>query len=87
VPVSAAPPVRGKEPKPGLGTYSRTLADGDVAWAGDYLHTNGYLPGLRLQTVLNRNRRRRQAPTQEGRGGLSRREWRRGQAAGDARRA
>jgi hypothetical protein len=68
-------PVRGKDPRPDVGTYARTCADGDLVWAGDYLHTNRYLPGLRLQAVLNRQLRQRQSPTKAGRGGLSRREW------------
>ena len=78
-------PVRGKEPRPDIGTYGRTCADGDLEWAGDYLHTNRYLPGLRLQTVLNRNRRRRESPTKAERGGLSRREWKRMRSARSGR--
>jgi hypothetical protein len=72
-------PVRGKDPRPDIGTFSRTCADGDLVWVGDYLHANEYMPGSRLQAVLNRMRRRRESPTKAERGGLSRREWKRRQ--------
>jgi hypothetical protein len=72
-------PIRGKEPRPDVGTYGRTCADGDLEWVGNYLHTNKYLSGRRLQLALNRQRRRRESPAKAGRGGLSRREWRRRQ--------
>jgi hypothetical protein len=74
-------PVRGKESSPNLGVYGRSCADADLEWVGDYLHTNEYLDGRRLQAVLNRLRRRRQSPAKAGRGGLSRREWKRTKAA------
>ena len=74
-------PIRGKQSSLGLDTYGRSCADGDLEWVGGYLHTNGYLPGLRLQAALNRQRRRRQSPAKAGRGGLSRREWRRREVA------
>jgi hypothetical protein len=73
-------PVRGKDPRPDVGTHSLTCADDDLARVGDYLHSNAYLPGPHLQTALNRRRRRRQSPDKAGRGGLSRREWKRMQA-------
>jgi len=70
-------PVRGKESSLNLDVYSRSCADDDINFVSDYLHTNRYLPGARLQVVLNRQRRRRQCPAAAARGGLSRREWRR----------
>ena len=70
-------PVRGKEPRPDVGSYGRTVADDNIKWAGDYLHTNEYLAGPTLQAALNRMRRRREMPGKAGRGGLSRQQWRR----------
>jgi len=70
-------PVRGKKSVPNLGVFSRSCADDEIEWVSDYLHSNHYLPGARLQAALNRQRRRRQCPTTAERGGLSRREWRR----------
>lgn len=72
-------PVRGKERIPNLGVYGPSCADGNLLWVHDYLRTNGYLSGPPLQSALNRERRRREAPTKAGRGGLSRREWKRRQ--------
>lgn len=69
-------PVCGKTSDLGMDVYSRSCADDDIEWVGAYLHTNEYLPGRRLQSALNQQRRRRQSPTKVGRGGLSRREWR-----------
>jgi len=69
-------PVRGKQSSLGVDTYGRSCADGNLVWVGDYLHTNEYMRGLRLQSVLNRQRRRRQSPSKADRRGLSRREWR-----------
>jgi hypothetical protein len=74
-------PVRGKESRLNLGVYGQSCADDDMVWVGDYLHSNEYLDGPRLQTVLNRKRRRRESPTTAGRGGLSRRQWRRRESA------
>jgi len=74
-------PVRGKERRPNLGVYGPSCADSDLPWVGDYLHTNEYLPGARLQSALNRKRWRRESPVKGERGGLSRREWRRRQSA------
>jgi len=74
-------PVRGKESRLNLGVYGRSCADDDLEWVGDYLHTNEYMPGPRLQAALNRKRRRRESPGKAERGGLSRREWRRRQQA------
>jgi hypothetical protein len=68
-----------------LGIYGRSCADGDLGFVGDYLHTNEYLAGRRLQVVLNRQRRRRQSPSRAGRGGLSRREWKLTRATETAR--
>ena len=67
--------VRGKESRLNVGVYGPSCADSDLEWVGDYLHTNEYLSGPRLQLALNRQRRRRESPTKAGRGGLSRREW------------
>jgi len=78
-------PVRGKDPGPGAGTYGVTCADDNLEWVGDYLHTNGYLSGARLQLALNRQRRRRGSPAKAGRGGLSRREWKRMRSARSGR--
>ena len=75
--VSEADRVRGKESALNLDTYSRSCADDDLAWVGDYLRTNRYLSGSRLQSALNQKRRRRQSPVKAERGGLNRREWRR----------
>jgi len=69
-------PIPGKQSTLNLDTYGRSCADDDPVWVGDYLHTNGYMPGVRLQLALNRARRRRESPVKVGRGGLSRREWR-----------
>jgi hypothetical protein len=77
--VSEPQPVRGKRSDLHLDVYGRSCADGDVNWVGDYLHSNGYLPGPRLQLALNRARRQRESPPKAERGGLSRREWRRRQ--------
>jgi hypothetical protein len=79
-------PIRGKQSSLGLDTYGRSCADDDMVWVGDYLHSNHYLTGARLQTALNRNRRRRESPAKAARGGLSRREWRRKQSAERAQR-
>jgi len=74
-------PIRGKQSSLGLDTYGRSCADDDMVWVGDYLHSNEYLAGPRLQSALNRERRRRESPGKAERGGLSRREWRRRQSA------
>ena len=74
--MSEPQPVRGKGSDRNLDVYGRSCADDDINWVGEYLHTNGYLPGPRLQLALNRARRRRESPMKSGRGGLSRREWR-----------
>ena len=79
--VAETDPVRGKESTLNLDVYGRSCADDDPVWVGAYLHTNQYLEGPTLQVVLNRQRRRRESPAKVGRGGLSRREWRRKQAA------
>jgi hypothetical protein len=78
-------PVRGKERIPNLGMYGPSCADGNPLWVHDYLHTNGYLSSRPLQSVLNRQRRRRQSPPNTLRGGLSRRQWGRKQKAEAAR--
>jgi hypothetical protein len=77
VSVSEPQPVRGKQSGLDLGVYGKSCADDDANFVSDYLHTNGYLQGPRLQLALNRALRRGQLPAKVGRGGLSRREWKR----------
>lgn len=78
--------VRGKASDLNLGVYGRSCADNDINYVGEYLHTNGYLPGPTLQLALNRARRRRESPVKAERGGLSRREWRRERSTESIRR-
>jgi len=78
-------PIRGKQSSLGLDTYGRSCADDDMVWVGDYLHSNHYLTGARLQTALNRKRRRRESPAKAERGRLSRREWKTMRSAENAR--